>query len=163
MAGRPRLPISTFGAIKTTTLGIRQYRAQTCFRDWDGRTRQVTAVGFRRNAAQAALKVGLAARLPGGGIGDSLTAPSPFPAPAHAWLEDVTLDVDRSQGTKDTYQRQARGLVLPFFEHFPVREVTVGRIERFLREQRARSYPRAKHSRTILGMISAFAVRRDVS
>jgi hypothetical protein len=130
VGGRPRLPISTFGAIKTTTLGVRRYRVQTRFRDWDGRTRQVTAVGSSRNAAQSALKVGLAARLSGGGIGDSVTADSPFPALAQAWLEDVTLDVDRSQGAKDTYQRQVRGLDFPFFEHFTVRDVTVGRSER---------------------------------
>lgn len=162
MAGRPRLPISTFGSITTSPFGIRRYRAQTRFRDGDGRTRQVTAVGSSRNAAQATLKVGLAARLPAGGAVDSLTASSPLPALAQAWREDVTLDVDRSQGTKDTYQRQVRGLVLPFFEHFTVREVTVGRIERFLGEQRAQSYARAKHSRTILGMILAFAARREI-
>ncbi|WP_166787144.1 site-specific integrase [Cryobacterium sp. TMT2-23] len=71
-------------------------------------------------------------------------------------------DVDRSQGTKDTYKRQLRLLVLPFFENFTVREVTVGRIELFLKKQRETSYTRAKHSRTILGMILAFAVRRGI-
>ena len=159
MAGRPQLPINTFGSIRTTALGSRRYRAQTRFRDGDGRTRQVTAVGASRNAAQSALKVVLAARLQARGDGDSLTASSPFPALAQVWLGDVTRDVDRSPGTRDTYERQVRGLVLPVFEHFTVSEVTVGRIDRFLREQRAHSYPRSKHSRTILGMILAFAVR----
>ena len=65
-----------------------------------------------------------------GNDGDSLTASSPFPALAQVWLEDVTRDVDRSPGTKDTYERQVRGHVLPFFEHFTVRELTAGRIDR---------------------------------
>ncbi|WP_166784921.1 MULTISPECIES: tyrosine-type recombinase/integrase [unclassified Cryobacterium] len=115
-----------------------------------------------RNAAQAALKVALAARMHAGDVGDSLQAGSPFPLLAAAWMDDVMNDVDRSQGTKDTYQRQLRLLVLPYFENFTVREVTVGRIELFLKKQREMAYPRAKHSRTILGMILAFAVRREI-
>ncbi len=159
MAGRPRLPISTFGAITTQQVSLGIFRSVTRFRDWDGQTRKVTATGSSRNAAQAALKSDLAARLRAGGSGDLLTASSPFLALAAAWMEDVMLDVDRSQGTKDTYLRV---LVLPFFENFTIREVTVGRIELFLRQQRAQSYPRAKHSRTLLGMILAFAVRREI-
>ncbi|SEO05195.1 tyrosine-type recombinase/integrase [Cryobacterium luteum] len=162
MAGRPRLPISTFGSITTVKLGPGRFRATTVFRDWDGQCRQVGATRESRNAAQAALKVDLAARMRSGGVGDSLDASSPFPVLAAAWMEDVMLDVDRSQGTKDTYQRELRVLVVPFFENFTIREVTVGRIELFLRQQRAQSYPRAKHSRTLLGMILAFAVRREI-
>ncbi len=162
MAGRPRLPVSTFGAITTQQVGPGIFRAITRFRDWDGQTRRVTATGPSRNAAQASLKAELAARLRAGGSGDSLTASSPFLLLAEAWLEDVMLDVDRAQGTKDTYQRQVRVLVLPYFENFTIREVTVGRIELFLRQQRAQSFTRAKHSRTILGMILAFATRREI-
>jgi len=161
MAGRPRLPFSTFGSIRTTAVGAGRYRAQARFRDEDGRARQVTAVGSSRNAAQAALKVDLAAHLRASGAGDSLNAGSPFPLLAQAWMEDVMLDVDRATGTKDVYQSELRGLVLPYFEHFTVREVTVGRIELFLRIQRAK-YTRAKHSRTILSMVLAFAVRREI-
>ncbi|TFC74582.1 site-specific integrase [Cryobacterium sp. TMS1-20-1] len=162
MAGRPRLPISTFGAITTQQVSLGIFRSVTRFRDWDGQTRKVTATGSSRNDAQAALKSDLAARLRAGGSGDLLTASSPFLLLAAAWMEDVMLDVDRTQGTKDTYQRELRVLVLPFFENFTIREVTVGRIELFLRQQRAQSYPRAKHSRTLLGMILAFAVRREI-
>ncbi|WP_166789173.1 site-specific integrase [Cryobacterium sp. TmT2-59] len=162
MAGRPRLPISTFGAIKTTKIGPDRYRATAVFRDWDGQSRQVGATRSSRNAAQTALKVALAARMHAGDVGDSLQAGSPFPLLAAAWMDDVMNDVDRSQGTKETYQRQLRLLVLPYFENFTVREVTVGRIELFLKKQREKSYPRAKHSRTILGMILAFAVRREI-
>ena len=40
--------------------------------------------------------------------------------------------------------------------------MTVGRIELFLKVQRAISYTRAKHSRTILSMVLGFAVRRGI-
>ncbi len=162
MAGRPRLPVSTFGLIRTAEVGPGRYRAWTRFRDWDGETRQATATGSSRNAAKTALKVDLAARMRIGDEGDSLNADSPFTMLADAWLEDLMLDFDRAESTKDIYGRELRGLVLPFFENFTVREVTVGRIERFLKVQRAKSYTRAKHSRTILSMVLGFAVRRGV-
>jgi len=162
MAGRPRLPISTFGTIKTTEVGPGRFRAVTRFRDWDGQSRQVTATGSSRNAAKIALKIELATRMRVGDAGDALNADSPFTMLADAWLEDLMLDVDRADSTKDIYERELRGLVLPFFENFTVREVTVGRIERFLKVQRAKSYTRAKHSRTILSMVLGFAVRRGM-
>ena len=162
MAGRPRLPIGTFGEIKTNQVGPGRFRAYTRFRDWDGQTRQVTASRSSRSAARTALKVELADRLRVGDAGDSLRADSPFSVLAEAWLEDLQLDVDRSDGTKEVYERELRSLVLPVFEHFTVREVTVGRVERYLRAQRAQSYARAKHSRTILSMVMAFAVRREI-
>jgi integrase len=162
MAGRPRTPISTFGTITTHQIGPGTFRAMTRFRDWDGQTRRVTATGSSRNAARSALKIDLAARLRAGGIGDALNSNSPFPVLAAVWLEDVMLDMDRTQGTKDTYQRSLRVLVLPFFHNFTIREVTVGRIEKFLKVQREKSFTRAKHSKTILNMIMAFAVRREI-
>ena len=87
MAGRPRLPIGTFGEIKTNQVASGRFRAWTRFRDWDGQTRQVTATGRSRNAAAAALKVELAARMRTGGAADSLTADSPFAALAEQVLE----------------------------------------------------------------------------
>ena len=134
MAGWPRLPISTFGAITTRKVSPGIFRAVTRFRDWDGQTRKVTSTGSSPNAAQAVLKADLAARLRGGNSGDALTASSPFVLLAEAWMEDVMLDVDRSQGAKDTYQRALLVLVAPFFENFTIRDVTVGPIELFLRQ-----------------------------
>ena len=87
MSGRPRLPISTFGSITTVKLGPKRFRATTVFRDWDGQSRQVGATRESRNAAQAALKTELAVRMRVGGVGESLTASSPFPLLAAAWIE----------------------------------------------------------------------------
>ena len=95
-------------------------------------------------------------------VGDIVNAGSPFRMLAEAWLEDLMLDVDRANGTKVVYEYELRGLELPFFEHFTVREVTVGRIELFLKVQRAISYTRVRHSRTILSMVLGFAVRRGI-
>ncbi|WP_033197177.1 tyrosine-type recombinase/integrase [Agromyces italicus] len=161
MAGRPRLPIGTFGDIAVLSLGGGRFRAVTRFRDWDGQTRRVTVTAASRNAARSALKVELASRMR---VGDStdLTADSPFTMLAEAWLEDLMLDPDRALSTKEVYASELRGLVLPTFKEFTIREVTVGRIERFLKAQRAVSYTKAKHSRTMLSMVLGFAVRREL-
>lgn len=161
MAGRPRLPIGTFGDVKTNQVGPGRFRAYTRFRDWDGETRQVSATGASRGAAKSALKERLATRMRLGD-GDTLTADSPFTKLADAWIEDVRRDVDRSDGTKETYARELRTLIVPYFEHFTVREVTVSRVDRFLKDQRDKSFARAKHSRTLLGMVMAFAVRQEI-
>ncbi|MET4637243.1 tyrosine-type recombinase/integrase [Mycetocola sp. 2940] len=122
----------------------------------------MTATASSRGAAASALKVDLAQRIHTGDTTDSLSAGSPFSLLAEAWLEDLYLDVDRADSTKDNYERVLRGMVLPSLENFTIREVTVGRIERFLKVQRKRSYARAKHSRTILSMVLGFAVRREL-
>ncbi|MGR0221580.1 tyrosine-type recombinase/integrase [Agromyces sp. ZXT2-6] len=162
MAGRKRLPIGTFGEITVQKVAVRKYRASTRYRDWDGVTRQVSWTAESRAAAAWALKKELTGRMRLGDGADGLSADSPFSDLAAAWLEDMCRDHDLADNTKDTYERELRTLVMPTFGNFTVREVTVGRVESFLKTQRAKSYPRAKHSRTILGMVMSFAVRREI-
>lgn len=96
------------------------------------------------------------------GTQGSLTPDSKFTDLADAWLDDLRLDVDRAESTKETYERQLRSSVLPFFADFAVREITVGRIERYLKQQRLRSFSMAKHSKTTLSMVLAFGVRQGL-
>lgn len=156
------MPIGTFGEITVREVAPRRFRASARLRDWDGQTRQMSATGESAGAARTALKSRIAERMRAGDTSGALTADSTFDDLADAWLEDLRMDSDRSDGTKEVYERELRSLVRPTFQHFTVREVTVGRIERFLKEQRARSYARAKHSRTILSMVLGFAVRREI-
>lgn len=162
MAGRPRQPVGTFGSITTTEYARGRFRATTRFRDWDGQSRKVTATAKSRSGAEAALKLELANRMKVGGGHDGVRADSPFAELAAAWVEDLRLDADRSESTKDIYERALRLWVMPALEGFTVRELTVARIDRFLKTQRATSYSRAKQSKTILSMIFGFAVRQGV-
>jgi integrase len=162
MVGRPRLAIGTYGTIQTTEMARGRFRALTRFRDWDGQTRQVVATAESRNAAVTALKLELQARMRHAGTQGSLTPDSKFADLADAWLDDLRLDVDRAESTKETYERQLRSSVLPFFADFAVREITVGRIERYLKQQRQRSFSMAKHSKTTLSMVLAFGVRQGL-
>ncbi|GAA1997144.1 site-specific integrase [Microbacterium pumilum] len=161
MAGRPRTPIGTFGEIAVREVAPGKFYASTRFRDWDGQSRQVTATAGSRSGARVELKQRLAERQQQAANG-SLSAGSSFQDLAAAWKEDMLMNADLSDGTKETYERELRTLVIPTFEHLTVREVTVGRVERFLQTQRAKSYPRMKHSRTILSMVMGFAVRREI-
>lgn len=163
MAGRKRLPIGTFGEITVQKVAVRKYHASTRYRDWDGVTRQVSWTAESRASATWALKKELTGRMRLGDGADGLSGDSPFSDLAAAWLEDMRRDHDLADNTKETYERELRTLVMPTFGNFTVREVTVGRVESFLKTQRAKSYTRAKHSRTILGMIMSFAVRREIT
>lgn len=162
MAGRPRMPIGTFGEITTSRLESGRFRAFVRFRDWDGQTRQVTATAATAGAAKTDLKLRLAERVRVGGAGDALTADSRFTDLAAAWVGQMRNDATLSDGTKEVYERELASLVTPTFQHFTLREITVGRVERFLGVQQAKSYARAKHSRTVLSMVLAFGVRREI-
>jgi len=63
--------------------------------------------------------------------------------------------------TLERYEWEATHLLLPAFEHFSVREITVGRVERWLAQQRAFRYARATHSKKILSLVMGVAVRLE--
>ena len=96
----------------------------------------------------------------GFGTGGLLSLASPFGDLVQLWLTDLELR-DIADNTKDNYRDDLRLHVLPFFEHYTLGEVTTGRVEWFLKSERAVSYSRAKHSRTVLNQLFAFALRHD--
>lgn len=157
--GRPRTAIGTYGSINVRQCGHRRYVARTRFRDLDGQLRDVTATAGSRTAAQAELKERLIRR-PGYGTGGLLSLSSPFGDLVELWLADLALR-DISEGTKDNYRDDLRLHVRPYFEHYTLGEITTGRVEWFLKSELAVSYSRAKHSRTVLNLLFAFALRND--
>ena len=156
--GRPRTAMGTFGQVHVTDLGGR-YRALTRFRDTDGRLRKVTATARSQRSAEALLKERLLNRS-GYGTGGLLSMSSPFGDLAELWLADLQLR-DISENTKENYRDDLRLHVRPFFEHYTLGEITTGRVEWFLKSERAVSYSRAKHSRTVLNQVFTFALRHD--
>ncbi len=158
MSGRPRTPIGTFGQIAVVDLGGR-YRAMTRVRDLDGRLRKVTATAPSSRAAQTLLKERLTNRH-GHGTGAVLDVSSGFDELCQLWLADLELR-DISEGTKQNYRDDLRRYVRPAFEHYTLGEITTGRVKWFLRREAALSYGRAKHTRTLLNQLFAFALRHD--
>lgn len=135
MAGRPRIGIGTFGGIRTTGTPSGKVQAITRYRDWDGRARRVTTTRATKAQAIAALKRKVADRDAAGDNGDALTANSLFPTLAELWLDEIRAAPDLPDGTKEVYETQLRTLLMPAFEHLALREITVTRVERFLKAQ----------------------------
>lgn len=159
--GRPRLEIGTAGKINVVALVSSGYRAETRFRDWDGRIRSVTAHAPSKSTALAALKKKLLDRTTSAGALGVLTLDSPFEKLVELWLDDLRLRTDLSPGTKETYQRELETLVRPTFDSFTLREITTGRVDRFLKVQATTSHAKARHARTLLNLLMNFALRQD--
>ncbi|HEY9263376.1 MAG TPA: site-specific integrase, partial [Mycobacterium sp.] len=151
----------TFGSINTTQNSPRSWTARARFRDPDGVLRPVEATGTTAVVAERELKVKLAHRTRiVAGVSD-LHPHSPFPDLVRVWLEDLDLDPDLAQGTKDLYERDMRTLVLPVFEHFVLREITISKVDRFLRTLAKQSYSRAKHAKVVLNLVLGMAHRYE--
>jgi integrase len=154
------MTVGTFGDISVIQAASGSCRAEARYRDWDGRVRKVTASGPSKRAAKFALREKLSTRMRVGANG-RLTSDSSFGALAELWLEDIALSKELADGTKELYGRELRTLVMPTFEPFALREITVGRVDRFLKLEAGRSYARARHSRVVLNLMFNFALRQE--
>ena len=156
---RPRTPIGTFGEITYLPIGGGGVRARLRFRDDDGRLRSVRATGETRKAAERRLKQTIAQRGSHSPGSEELTADSSFPRLVQIWLDDLDLEGRLAPTTRDLYERDMRTLVLPAFEHYSLREITISKVDRFLKAQAKISYARAKQSRVVLNLAFGLALR----
>lgn len=159
---RPRTPIGTFGDIDFTTLAPDRVRARTRVRDFDGQVRRVEATAATRKLAEHRLKEKLAQRATHSGGTRQLTADSSFSELVEVWLADLDLEGGLAPSTRALYERNMRQLVLPAFEHYALREITIGRIEPFLKSLAAnKSYSYAKQAKTVLNLALGLAARYE--
>lgn len=157
---RPRTPVGTFGDITFAKAGGK-VRARTRYRDDDGKVRRVQATGASEAEALRHLKTALTKRQSRRTYGE-LSPDSSFPSLVKIWLEDLDLDGTLAPSTRELYERDMRTIVMPAFENLILREITVSRVDRFLRHLAAnRSYAMAKHARTVLSLALGLAVRYD--
>ena len=156
--GRPRLAVGTFGRLDLAAQSS-GWRARVWVRDLDGKRRRVQATASSQRKAEAALKEKLTSR-PGYGGAGVLGVSSSFDELCVLWLTDLDLR-DISEGTKENYRDDLRLHLRPAFEHYSLGEITTGRVEWFLKTEAAVSCSRAKHSRTLLSQLVAFALRHD--
>ena len=159
---RPRTPIGTFGNIEFTALPNGVVRARTRVRDYDGRVRRVEAGGHTRALAEHRLKERVLDRSRSGPGSDELSADSSFPHLVAVWLEDLDLEGRVAGSTRDLYERNMRQLVMPEFESYSLREITVGRVDRFLKRLATeKSYSTSKQAKTVLSLAFGLAVRYE--
>ena len=158
---RPRTPIGTFGQIDFRINPNGSVRARTRFRDDDGRLRPVEATGPTPKAAERNLKEKIAHRGHySAGMGE-LSPDSSFAKLVEVWLEDIELEDRISASTRELYERDMRTLVLPAFGHHTLREMSISKIDRFLKAQAKISYSRAKHSKVVLNLALGLALRYE--
>ncbi|RYC07268.1 tyrosine-type recombinase/integrase [Nocardioides zhouii] len=159
---RPRTPIGTFGEIHVERIHDGRARALTRFRDYDGQLRRVQATADTPKAAERKLKEMLAERTEQKvGQGD-LTCASSFRHLVDVWLADLDLEDALAPSTRALYERNMRQLVLPAFEHYALREVSVRKVDQFIKTlAKTKSYSMAKQARTVLSLAFGLAVRYD--
>lgn len=159
---RPRTPIGTFGDFLFDTMSNGKVRARVRSRDDDGQLRLVQANGDHRKAAERNLKEKLARRgshSPGFG---ELTPDSGFVTLVEVWLDDLDLEGKIAPSTRALYERNMRQLVLPAFQHYTLREITVRKVDQFLKALASgKRYSTAKQAKTVLSLAFGLAVRYE--
>ncbi len=159
--GRARLPVGTFGEVSTREGADGRHRARARYRDVDGRYRQLEASGASGAEAKRRLR-----RKPAL-VDDTLqgsseiTGDTQFPVLVEYWRMELDSEGELAGSTRERYAWEATHLLLPAFEHFVLREITVGRVERWLTQQRAFSYARAVDSKKILSLVMGVVVRLE--
>ena len=162
--GRPPLPLGTMGEIRCYQLNSGKFRAVVYFRDYDGVTRQVERVG--RTETQARNRVREACRDRGrtdaaGGV----TSATTVAALAEEWFSEIQAAVDvgeRSPGTGRLYRDRIDNQIVPAMGAVRLREVTVSRVDRLLKETRDRhGVAVSRATRTVLSGMFGLAARHD--
>ena len=129
---RPRTPIGTFGDISYVKASGGRVRARARYRDDDGKVRRVSATGVTRREAERNLKQALAERSSYRASGE-LTANSSFSTLVEVWLADLDLEGTLAPSTRALYERNMRQLVMPVFEGYSLREITVSKVDKFIK------------------------------
>jgi len=159
---RPRTPIGTFGEVYFEKAPNGRYRAFARFRDHDGNLRRVQATGATQKAAERKLKELLADRAEQNVGQGELTASSSFRHLVEVWLADLDLEDKLAPSTRALYERNMEKLVMPAFENYALREITVRKVDQFIKTLAStKSYSTAKQARTVLSLVLGLAVRYD--
>lgn len=160
--GRPRTAIGTFGEFTFIAAPNGKVKARVRFRDDDGQLRLVQATGDTRKAAERALKQKLIRRDNYSAGSRDLSADSTFGRLVEVWLADLDVTGKLAESTRALYERNMRQLVMPAFENYVLREITVRMVDQFIKKLAStKSYSTAKQARTVLSLALGLAVRYD--
>ncbi|TNH29035.1 site-specific integrase [Micromonospora orduensis] len=154
---RPELPIGTWGKIRTQKLGPNRFRARARFRDYDGKTRDIEATGTTGPAAERALKVKLRDRTTPND--DEITRETRVSTLADLWIDEITTEERIAAQTIQRYETSTRNAILPALGNLRIREASVGRLDRFLRDIAKDRPSAAKGAKVVLSQMFALAVR----
>ncbi|WP_130334529.1 tyrosine-type recombinase/integrase [Micromonospora kangleipakensis] len=151
------MPVGTWGKIRTEKLGPNRFRARARFRDYDGKTRDIEATDTTGPAAERALKVKLRDRATPND--DEITRETRVRRLAELWVEEITAEERIAPQTIQRYETSVRTAILPALGNLRIREASVGRLDRFLRDIAKDRPSTAKGAKVVLGQMFALAVR----
>ncbi|MGN2639599.1 tyrosine-type recombinase/integrase [Nocardia takedensis] len=168
----PPLAIGTYGSINTKRQKNGSWRASTRFRDGDGITRPVQAMGPTKPRAVAALKKRLTERRHASRPGADLTLDTKLSDLADLWLAELEFENRATPQTIDYYRshihvarkrgREDTVKINTSLGGLHIREATTQRLDAYLKEV-ARTWPsKARAHRVVLTGMMGLAVRHDV-
>jgi len=129
---RPATPLGEAGKITVKEVGPRKWEARCRYRDWTGRSIQVSRQGRSESGAQRALREAIKELR--GPTDEPLRPTDRVERAAELWLrklEALVADGRRSATTLDLYRGQLRHVVLPALGQLRIAECTVGRLDVF--------------------------------
>src|SRR5215217_3899744 len=167
MARKP-LPLGSWGKIRTY-VAVRNekgkatsHRSVANYRDFDGKVRQVEAIGRTISQAESNLVEKLKNRRRANQDA-GLDAMDRFAVAAELWfgkLEEKVRDGKRSPGTVDTYRRQLDNHVLPALGEVRLGEVTTPLLDKVIGKIKAEvGPPTAKTCRSVVSGTLGLAAR----
>lgn len=155
---RPPLDVGTYGTIRALEVSPGQWRARAKYRDHDGVTRRVERFATSKGGAERRLREAIRDRLHRDGDED-ITPDTTVAALAQVWITEYPTTTKISAQSLEKYQRTIDKIITPGVGGLRVRELTVGKADRFLGA--IPSDANAKWARIILTGMLALAARRD--
>lgn len=153
--GRPRLGLGTCGKLRAYRVPS-GWRAETYFRDMDGRTRPVKRNGPTRRGAEQNLKDALRVRQHV--VGTDLKRDDTFAEAGERWLSEVQRR--RTGATCDRYRTCLRNRVIPALGELQLHECTTGLLDRWFAGLESRLKPNTVRGyRTVVTGVMGYAVR----
>jgi integrase len=91
---------------------------------------------------------------------DDITRETHVSTLANLWIEEITAEERVAPQTINNYRTSQRCSILPALGNLRLREASVGRLDKFLREVAKNRPSAAKNAKVVLGQMLALAVRR---
>lgn len=154
---RERLDIGEMGKVHYNDTGS-GVGARARFRDASGRLRYAQATGKSREAARRKLTATIRERVRD--IGQDLTGATTVAELGAAWLAELEQSRLRPQ-TVHEYRALVDGAVVPALGGMQLRQVTVGKLQRFLSALAVDTPAKARNTKVVLAEMFGMAVRHD--
>jgi integrase len=157
--GRPPLPVGTHGIIRTYPNGKGGWRAQTTYRDIDGRTRYVERHAGTKTKATNKLREALKNRKVVAGHLAEITPDTKLLHLAEVWYQWIVGE-GKAYRTLTSYRSRIDNQIIPGVGELRIREATVQLLDQFVTRVKDRhGKTSAKVTRTCLSGMLGLAAR----